>query len=292
MARQTHFRFRTDGNAADATPTWGASEDATFNPDAGAFRLRVEVESNYFANAVHFESAGVTNFLTTSSLTAPASVSTLAFSLWYKIAPFSGYPVQFLVSDADNDPWSLAAVSSDSVDNPHHLSVFELVQWDTGSGAMHRATSTVFDNTWKHVMGAFDANGGKLYVSDVEDTHSMFDDYPYADQFPFDYTSLFNGKQFDAFGPFMTGDWADFWFDVGGTSLLDGSGNIAESTRRKFISATGKPVDLGSTGEKPTGNSPTIFMSGNHTKFPINKGTGGAFTLRGTITDATTSPSG
>ncbi|MDB5555424.1 MAG: hypothetical protein JWL86_5408 [Rhizobium sp.] len=41
---QKHVRFRTDAGAADATPTWGAAEDAAgFNPGAGNFRLRASI---------------------------------------------------------------------------------------------------------------------------------------------------------------------------------------------------------------------------------------------------------
>lgn len=39
-----HFRFRTDAGAVDATPTWGANQDANVTlGDASAFRLRVSV---------------------------------------------------------------------------------------------------------------------------------------------------------------------------------------------------------------------------------------------------------
>lgn len=37
---QTHFRFRTDGNAVDATPSWDADEDASPSPATTPFRLR------------------------------------------------------------------------------------------------------------------------------------------------------------------------------------------------------------------------------------------------------------
>lgn len=47
ILRQSHFRYRTDGDAVDATPTWGANEDTSNfypNPEAAAFRLRVKIE--------------------------------------------------------------------------------------------------------------------------------------------------------------------------------------------------------------------------------------------------------
>jgi hypothetical protein len=72
-------------------------------------------------------------------------------------------------------------------------------------------------------------------------------------------------------------------------SLLDGGGDIPLATRRKIIDANGKPVDptvltafLGTPG--------IVLFSGDHTTFPVNQGTGGAFTLTGTLTDASTHP--
>jgi hypothetical protein len=94
----------------------------------------------------------------------------------------------------------------------------------------------------------------------------------------------------DSFGNNLTGDLADLWI-APGVSLLDGSGDIATSTRRKLIDASGKPVDLGSDGSIPTGTAPSVFLSGNASSFSTNKGTGGAFTTTGTLTDATSSPS-
>jgi hypothetical protein len=76
------------------------------------------------------------------------------------------------------------------------------------------------------------------------------------------------------------GDMADLWVAPG--TFIDFS-NVAN--RRKFIDADGKPVD-------PT-NFPAsaILFSGDASTFGTNQGTGGSFTLTGTLTDATSSPS-
>lgn len=43
---QQHYRFRTDTNAVDASPTWGANEDSQFSyGGSSAFRLRVGIEN-------------------------------------------------------------------------------------------------------------------------------------------------------------------------------------------------------------------------------------------------------
>src|SRR6185295_18112501 len=43
------------------------------------------------------------------------------------------------------------------------------------------------------------------------------------------------------------------------------------------------PVSLGSNGSTPTGSAPLVFMSGDISAWFTNKGTGGGFTLSGTL---------
>ena len=64
-----------------------------------------------------------------------------------------------------------------------------------------------------------------------------------------------------------------------------------ESNRRKFISAGGKPVELGTDASDPTGTAPLIYFQGPTVSWHTNKGSGGGFTEIGAITDAATSPS-
>lgn len=78
---------------------------------------------------------------------------------------------------------------------------------------------------------------------------------------------------------------ADIWFNP---TYIDLS---VEANRRKFIDATGRPVDLAPNGSAPTGSSPILFLSGNTAIWHTNKGTGGGMTENGALTTATTSPS-
>lgn len=65
-----------------------------------------------------------------------------------------------------------------------------------------------------------------------------------------------------------------------------------ESNRRKFISASGTPVDLGSNGSTPTGNQPIIYLSrrpgDTADAFLNNRGSGGGFTVTGALADGGT----
>lgn len=85
------------------------------------------------------------------------------------------------------------------------------------------------------------------------------------------------------------GGMAEVWFAPG--QYLDFS---VQANRRLFISGTGKPVPLGSSGILPTGTKPLSYNHfGNEppSHFAFNTGTGGAYTVTGALTLMATSPS-
>lgn len=63
------------------------------------------------------------------------------------------------------------------------------------------------------------------------------------------------------------------------------------ANRRKFISATNRPIFLGSTGSLPTGSQPEMYFKGTGTGFNVNTGSAGNFTATGTIGTPSTTPS-
>jgi hypothetical protein len=81
-------------------------------------------------------------------------------------------------------------------------------------------------------------------------------------------------------------DIADFY--VNHTQYLDFT---VTANRRKFISGTGTPVNLGSTGSTPTGTAPIIFLSGSVASWHVNDGTGGGFSIvSGSLSASATNP--
>ena len=64
-----------------------------------------------------------------------------------------------------------------------------------------------------------------------------------------------------------------------------------EANRRKFVSAGGKPVDMGADGSGPTGSVPLVFLSGATASWHTNKGDGGGMTENGALVSCS-SPSG
>lgn len=138
---------------------------------------------------------------------------------------------------------------------------------------------------WKHFLASWDLAAGAthLYLNDVSDKTLLTGPTNQT----IDYTRTQHRVGARAGGNNkIHADLADLWFSP--STYIDLS---VEANRRKFISAAGKPVDLGPTGALPTGTAPIIFLSGPASAWHTNKGTGGGFTLNGALAAAGSSPS-
>jgi hypothetical protein len=156
---------------------------------------------------------------------------------------------------------------------------------------------------WSHVLFSVDTNhpqGSKIFQLWVNDVDMLATNrtLPPTDNSPA-FSMKWHGKPFVMNGsalygspttpdvPYAKFDVAEAWFAPG--QFIDFS---VEANRRKFSSAGGAAVGLGSDGSLPTGVAPAVYFSGDATTFPTNRGAGGAFTKFGTITNAPTSPPG
>lgn len=80
-------------------------------------------------------------------------------------------------------------------------------------------------------------------------------------------------------------------FDVGEVfldtahSIVTPKNAIARADVEKFLK-NGQVQSLGADGSTPFGVAPAVYFRGNAASFPTNRGTGGAFTLTGSIADA------
>lgn len=152
---------------------------------------------------------------------------------------------------------------------------------------METSTSYVAANGWIHVLASWDlaSTTGWLYVNDASDLAggSTFTNNT------IDYTRSDYGVCGETGGiNRIFANIAQFYLNL--STSLDLS---VEANRRKFITNTLKPVNLGPSGERPTGSSPIIFLEGvvsGANSFETNKGTGGGFTVSGALTDASTHP--
>jgi hypothetical protein len=143
--------------------------------------------------------------------------------------------------------------------------------------------TTVNDGEWVHVLGSWDISAAigtwLIYIDDVN-AGSGFRDQ--TGNISWDGTDIYIGN--DASGNRFNGDLAEFWLD---NTYMD----LSNSTnRRKFISAGGAPVDLGSNGSTPTGSAPLIYLRGPAPRFPTNQAGTGNFTVTGALTTSSTNP--
>lgn len=114
------------------------------------------------------------------------------------------------------------------------------------------STSFTSGGTWRHILSAWQSGNQYLYVTDVSEatntTALSAANFNVTDYVGTDNTSP-NTRNWN-------GCLAELYFAPG--QYLD----ITNSTnRRKFITAGGRPVDLGSDGSTPTGSVPQIYLS-------------------------------
>ncbi len=150
-----------------------------------------------------------------------------------------------------------------------------------------RSTTAVTDtSSWHHLLASWNLNTttAQLYLDGVEDA-----DVVKANNGNIDYTganhslgSAFNGSL--AIDAELADPYINYkeWLDLS-----------VEANRLKFRNVIGKPEFLGANGELPTGTSPIAHFTGEAAEWNAgqNRGTGGNFTMSGSVTDATSSPS-
>lgn len=133
---------------------------------------------------------------------------------------------------------------------------------------------------YKHIACSFDMSDTAkrhIYIDDVSDLATVT---TYTDD-TIDFTQgdwCVGAKASNS--EWFNGDIAEMWFMQG--VYMDLS---AEPNRRRFITADRKPVDLGLLGEKPTGARPILYLRKPFGSFHQNLGSGGDFTVAGTIAE-------
>lgn len=143
-------------------------------------------------------------------------------------------------------------------------------------------------DAWGHLLVSFDlaTSTFQAYVNDVVATVTNTTLTDANIDFNPASTGDISIGAFNAGNNKYTGFMADLWVDV--QVAMDIS---VEANRRKFIDATGKPVDLGSDGSTPTGSQIEFTHSGAIASWHTNKGFITGSTEVGDITEAANSPS-
>lgn len=142
--------------------------------------------------------------------------------------------------------------------------------------------------TWRHILASWDLavpGARHLYINDVSDISATIFTNDTIDYTLGDWTI---GRRAWLAG-FFDGCLAETVFHLG---YLDLS---VEANRRKFITASGKPVNLGDDGSLPFGAAPIVYQRRRVgeavANFATNRGSGGNFSISGSLSAGSTSPS-
>lgn len=234
----------------------------------------------FSADAADFD--GTNDYMTlTGDFTGMVDGKQGTVSFWVRIDGGDGVLQRFLRNGAANLAISrLAANTIQILAN----NVTPAIILSIATAASHTTSAT-----WKHVLASWDlatAGARFIYVNDIADlavTTFTNDTINYVP------ASNWGVGATTAGGDKLNGCLAEFFFH---TTYLDIS---VEANRRKFISATGKPVNLGANGSTPLGVQPLVYQrmadGAAASTFATNLGSGGAWTITGALDTASTSPS-
>ena len=249
---------------------------------------------NYGSPLVLCESAdfdGTNDFMTTGAdLTGNADAKTGLCSCWVRLDGGDGAGLPILanattVGGSTTRFFFLRAASN----------VFGVIASNSSNTTIlsmgSTATYTADGSTWYNVLISWDlasTTSRFIYVNDVDVTPVSPTVYTND---TIDYTVAdWSAGGIPSGGNKMNGCLAELYFT---NTYLDLS---IVANRRRFISGSGKPVYLGATGQLPTGTQPLVYQriadGGAASTFATNIGSGGNFSITGTLDLGSTTPSG
>jgi len=183
--------------------------------------------------------------------------------LWYAAPTGSDFFQQAVTSNAGIKYFNMN-ITNGYMDTLPNLPAMESAGWQNVLIGVDISTSRIA----QIFVNGTDVSTGGTALSGSDNSVSTGTDFYFAD---------------DGFGARITGDVADvqMWFNA----YLD----FSVTANRELFILGGKPVRP--TVASATLGTPAILFSGNSSTFPTNQGTGGSFTLHGSLTNAVTSPS-
>lgn len=238
---------------------------------------------SYITNAVTFN--GTSNYLSRGAdLTGNANGKQGLFSVWVKLGSLASnmhiLGEAYFTSGANSGEGFLIKWLTDG-----SFRIFG--RNSVLTDILHLYTSGSYSNetTWYNILASWDlsAGVGHLYINNTGDAATTL---LTNDTIVYSGANCAIGAQSDSFVELFNGSMAELYFT---NTYLD----LSNSTNRaKFIDSNGYPVDLGADGSTPTGTSPLIYLKNSASTFGTNAGTGGNFTVNGTLAIASSTPSG
>lgn len=233
----------------------------------------------FLVDAANFD--GSNDYLKRVGFVGAADSKLLTMSWWMRVDTWNNARRLFMSKQSV----TMHAFETQTTDNRFFIQLKDTA----GSVRMEAYTGTLAVATPYHFLLSIDMSDTAkrhLYVNDASNVTWQ----NYADHvLDFTYTDWSIGGNPDG-GALFDAQLAEFYFAPG--QYIDFS---VQANRRLFRSATGKPVSLGADGSVPTGVAPKAYLhlddGETANNFRLNRGTGGDFTLIGTLDTGSWSPS-
>ncbi len=242
----------------------------------------------YAADAVHWDG---TSYLGNATLSC-GSHNKISLALWFK-APFGTGVAGFWITDPDE--FNFTYVEGDMWNSPgdHGGMNFSFIDVNNTTYLATANSRTDVDppaiGIWYCYMASADCS------TNLGAVLSFLDDANISDE---GHGTTNEGSP----GAVIQGNGSPMHIgiaDAGGNDPFDMANLLVwygtaidwtvEANRRKVIDADGKPVDPAEA--VLAFGMPTVMMTGDATAFQTNQGSGGSFSLTGSLTNASTSPS-
>jgi len=233
----------------------------------------VFTDESYIQKRVRFNSGDPDYLTQAGNLGIAAPVTGFTFSAWIERADTTGAQYITLFVDTDSGG-SIFQVSITGAPNALLVAVR-----DTSLTTVALVNAgTLVDGVIYHILISYNqANGLQVYLNDA----SLGTDAGTGAAVELDVIDIISLFATNAGTATFNGCAGDVWFDDSYFDLT------VEANRRLFIDASGDPVDLGNTGENPTGSDPLLFFGGfqepSDWNAGTNLGTGGDFTATGSV---------
>jgi len=231
---------------------------------------------------------GINDYMTRgASLTGAADSKKGIFSAWIRLDGGDGTAKEVLANSTTVGGFTMRFQVLRTVGNK-----FQITGVNEAAATillMDTAATYTASATWLHLLSSWDLSSGgasHIYMNDISDKSvTTFTN----DSIEFTVADWSIGAQPNG-GRLLDAALAELYFAPG--QYLDFS---QVNNRRKFISTGGNPIHLGVTGTAPTGTAPLVYQHLDDAEavanFATNRGTGGNFTITGTLATASTSPS-
>lgn len=228
-------------------------------------------------------------------LTGSPDLSRGTMSFWFKRQQTGSFSADLIFNNsiAGDDNGSIrVGIQNNALGSNLDRMFFNARQFGGPAGNFTLQSSVLLSTSprWYPCLISWDTNfsaGNKLkgmYIDDANALNSTSDSL--AAITPNTSTNWQVGEDARSGTQYYTGSLAELYVMFG--TYTDFS---VLANRRKFISATRRPIFLGSDGSRPLGTQPHVYLKGSGTGFNVNSGSGGNFTTVGTPTTPTTTPS-